>query len=536
MIVKPRDAAFDLSAKGIEDFSAWLQTQMQSFKADRKSCLRVCLSAEEILLRMQEQFDESTAVTAAIDPSLRRPTLRVEIKGQPFNPLSETAEELGSWNSSLMTALGLTPKYSYSYGKNQLRLALPVKQMNPVLKTLLAFAIGCAAGLLGLWLLPDTMKQTVVDLFLSPVFDIWIKLLTAAAGPIVFLMVVTTMLNSTGITRQGGSTVHTVGRYFCFSFLLVAVSQLCTAPFFLFKEINTHLTVQELFEEWRHLLQMLTPNNIFEPFINSDTPQLFLLALLLGGVMLAAGEHVNALKNGIRQVNVLGLQTAKGFSAVVPVMVGLFLCLEIWTGQTKLLVNTWKPLLLSAGITALLLLVCVALFCVRMHVSFRVMVQKLAAPFLLTLRSGTLDETLPAAQNGCVRLLGVDANFAKVSLPQGLVLYMPFTAIGTLIFTMFAALTYDVSFNLFWLVAIVFFVQLLFVTTPPVPGANLLAFAVLFTWLGIPQQAIIDSMLFDILSGILAAAGNISLLQMETVLQAKRLGLLNTERLRQPKK
>ena len=295
------------------------------------------------------------------------------------------------------------------------------------------------------------------------------------------------------------------------------------------------MTLQELFEEWRHLLQMLTPNNIFEPFINSDTPQLFLLALLLGAVLLAGGEHVKSLKNAVRQVNVLGLQTAKGFSAVVPVMVGLFLCLEIWTKQTKLLVNTWKPLLLSAAVTVLLLLVCTSLFCVRMHVPFRVMTKKLSAPFLLTLRSGTLDETLQSAQNVCVRLLGVDANFAKLSLPQGVVLYMPFTALGTLIFTMFAASIYDVSFNLFWLVAIVFFVQLLFVTTPPVPGANLLAFAVLFTWLGIPQQAIIDSMLFDILSGILAAAANISLLQMETVLQAKRLGLLNTERLRQAK-
>ena len=70
--------------------------------------------------------------------------------------------------------------------------------------------------------------------------------------------------------------------------------------------------------------------------------------------------------------------------------------------------------------------------------------------------------------------------------------------------------------------------------SPPVPGANLLAYAAMFSWFGIPNDAFLDAMLFDIVFGFLASAQNITMLQMETALQARRLGLLDTEILRRP--
>ena len=54
----------------------------------------------------------------------------------------------------------------------------------------------------------------------------------------------------------------------------------------------------------------------------------------------------------------------------------------------------------------------------------------------------------------------------------------------------------------------------------------------IFAQLHIPSAALIDAMIFDILFGIVAAAANESLLQMELILQADRLGLLDLDRLR----
>jgi hypothetical protein len=73
-----------------------------------------------------------------------------------------------------------------------------------------------------------------------------------------------------------------------------------------------------------------------------------------------------------------------------------------------------------------------------------------------------------------------------------------------------------------------------FVATPPVPGANLLAYVVLFTALGIPEDALLDAMTFDIVFGIFAGAANQAMLQLEMVYQAARFGLIDIGRLRQP--
>ena len=113
---------------------------------------------------------------------------------------------------------------------------------------------------------------------------------------------------------------------------------------------------------------------------------------------------------------------------------------------------------------------------------------------------------------------------------------MPVSAIGTLFFTMYAAKVYNVDVDLFWIVIAIIFAVVLFVATPPVPGANLLAYVVFFNWLGIPGKALMDAMIFDIVFGILAGAGNQLLLQIEMILQAKKIGILNTGQLKTPLK
>ena len=112
--------------------------------------------------------------------------------------------------------------------------------------------------------------------------------------------------------------------------------------------------------------------------------------------------------------------------------------------------------------------------------------------FLKTLRKGSLDASFALSEKVCVQKLGIEKHFVTVGLPHGLVL-----------------------------------ATLLFVATPPVPGANLLAYAALFVQFGFPSIALIDAMIFDIIFGIFAAAANQLLLEMDLTLQASRIGLLD---------
>lgn len=522
---------FRLAAEDIDLFSEWLETGMRDIGLERQNRVRVRLLMEEILLRMRDHMGESTTVVATLDTPLRIPRLRVETSGMPYNPLSDVSAELGDWDSSLRTAVGLVPKYSYAGGNNVLRLTLPHLGMKQPLRIAIAVALGCLIGFIGYWIMPDTMRKTIVEVLLTPIWSMWSRLLNAISGPVVFLTVVTTMLNTRGITRKGGNSLWVIVRYFILSIAMVTFA------------IAFSLIAHPLGNTWvewdknlvRDLLVNLSsivPANIIEPFVESNTSQLLFLAFVLGYVLVYLGDRASVLDTFIRQANMVGLQLAGWMSTLVPIFVGAFLCLELWQGSTSILVDIWRPLVLALSITLVILVFLYALVSLRLRVPMLSLAKKLWPPFITAIKTGSLDQSFGEVLVSCTRYLGIDQDYAKEALPQGLVLYMPASAIGTIVFTLFAAQVSGVQGHVMWYVSAVVMAVVVFVATPPVPGANLLAYVVLFSTLGVPAETLIDAMTFDIIFGIFAGAANQTMLQLEMIRQASKFGLLDTMRLR----
>lgn len=534
MRFRSEKAQFDLHPQEIDRLSEWLNARFSAVAVRREDLIRVRFLTEEILLRMQERFGEDASVDVSFEKSFGRPVLHIEIAGEAFNPLNETGNSLGDWNDALITAVNIDTKYTYTWGKNVLRFVLPRKKMNPVLQIAVAIALGCALGILGVLFMPDTARENVTQTLFSPFYDVWIRILNALSGPVIFFMVITTIINTKKITMQGGTKVYVIGRYFLFSLLAAGFTVVCAVPFL----ARGALTVQSGTDVLKNMLDGLLkifPNNIFEPFIDSNTPQLLLIAFLIGSAMIVLGNHVSRLKTVVQQINMIGLLLAKWISLLVPFFTCIFLAFEIWQEHTELITQIWKPMLLSFGVTALVLCFAALWLAVRVRMSARLVFRKLLDPFVRVLKTGSVDSAFDLTERNCTNALGIDRFFAGISLPQGLVLYMPVSSVGVLAFTLFACVVYGLQPDLGTIIGAVVFSVVLFVATPPVPGANLLAYIVLFSWLGIPETALIDAMIFDIVFGLLATAGNLTLLQIETVLQAKRIGLLDLSRLRSEK-
>ena len=274
------------------------------------------------------------------------------------------------------------------------------------------------------------------------------------------------------------------------------------------------------------------PSDLLTPFLTSNTPQLLLMAFVVGAALIVLGNSVSALKNIVRQINVVGLKLAEWVSQLVPFFAAILLILGFFKGEQNVFINMWIPILLSVGLSLVIMGVVLLICANSLKVSPRLLGKKIQKPFLTALRTGSLDASFEHTKYSCVKHLGIDSAYTNISLPQGLVLYMPISAIGTLIFTVYAAAIYGVKVDAFWIASAVILAVMLFVATPPVPGANLLAYVVFFSALKIPKEALMDAMIFDILFGIFAGAGNQFLLQFELISQAKSIGLLDKEKLK----
>ena len=248
--------------------------------------------------------------------------------------------------------------------------------------------------------------------------------------------------------------------------------------------------------------------------MESNTPQILLLAFLLGGGITAVGARAGGLDRLIRQGDAVGLLMTENVSRLVPAFAGdpaVYGDRQRQTADLRRHLGRSDPV--GAG-SVLAIMLGIAYVSRRKGVKLSVLLKKLWPAFTTAVRTGSLDAGYGKMEQDSISKLGIERHFATVSLPYGLVLLMPANVIGTLMFTLFAAARYQVPVSAGWLLAAMVLSVVLFVATPPVPGANLLAYIMIFAELQIPSTALIDAMIFDILLFCICGRQQ-SLLQMD---------------------
>ena len=525
--------AFELSAMGIDRMSEFLEAQLTHMRVARRNRLRIRLAMEEAMYRAYEHFGEGVEEKAelSVGTNLAGSFVRIELREAAFNPLGEAGARADEWASSLISSVDLRPQYAYINGVNVLRVSFERIRINPAIGLIAGILVGVGLGVAGDAIMPDDLQAGICNNVIDPIFGLWTRMLNAIAGPVIFFMVMTTMLNTQKVEERGGSKITLVARYFAICFLAGLSAAWLAVPMFQPNFASEFVGLVALSEMLAGAAQVI-PAHILEPFSTSNTPQLMLVAFVLGNAIIALGDRAKELATVVRQINMANSLVTSWVSVLVPVITALLLMLEIWNNQVGVLIDLWKPLALSLVMSLLFMAGNLVVVCRRLGVRAKTMIRKIVPPFAVAVRTGSLDASYGEAEYSCTKGLGIEPTFTEVTLPQGLVIYMPVSVIGTLVFTVFDAESFGVHITIWWGILAALLDVLLFVATPPVPGANLLAFITLFQVLGIPDEALFDAMVFDIAFGLFANAANQAVLQLEIALQANRLGLINKEVLR----
>ena len=113
---------------------------------------------------------------------------------------------------------------------------------------------------------------------------------------------------------------------------------------------------------------------------------------------------------------------------------------------------------------------------------------------------------------------------------------MPVSTVASVLLTLYAAECYSVPVSLVWMIMALFLAVTLGAAGPPTAGIGILTYTVMFAKLGIPTQGLTLVLAGDILIGFVTYPINQALLQLELVLEADKLEVLNKKTLRQSAK
>ena len=522
---------FLLQEESVDIISAIIDDYLVSLRMDRSSIVRVRLSMEEALLRWMDHFGKKANVHMDVGMIFNRPTITLMLPGDQYNPLVSSENDLGEWAESLFTGISLSPTYNYRKGVNILQLKMNRPERNPALKLLASVIIGGFVGVLGKVLLPDQIMSKIVYSILDPIQSLFLRILNASSSPIIFLSVITATCAVGSMTAIGKSGKRMTVRFISITFLVTLLAAaLVLRPL--------HITlVHQLFDENQFssvldLFLQAVPNDALSPIIEGNSPQMILIALIIGNALLQAGQKAARLQSIIEQADTLGLIIAGWVSRLSPFFVGVLLILGIWNGSVSSMLGFWKPLLLAALLSCTLLLLSVVRISRRYQIPLRLLYAKMRDSFMIAFRTSSVDSSIAENLICCEKRLGISKKLTSYGVPLGLISYMPATCVSTIIFILYTANLYHVKISIIWLIIALFLTVALMAATPPVSGVGILTYTALFSQLGIPVQALTIAMAVDILSGFLVTPLNQAMLQMELITEAEHLDLLNRNLLR----
>ena len=521
-------AEYRLSNDNIDLISSKALADMALSGVVKEHQIKTRFSLEEALLRMQEHFGAEATVSVSSFRRFGRHYIDVRLAGEAYNPLRFSESEFEEWNQ-ILTYADYQPDFQYSGHTNLIRWAAPVSKKHPAVISGIAILLGLVIGILGKLASTNETVMSAITAVLSPVVEIWIRLLNVLCGPVVFLLIITTVLNLDSITRQGDSTGKFMGRTFRMSFI--------SAVFAIFACIFALPNVRfggfrNTASDLQFLLLEMVPEDIFAPFASSNVPQLLLLGIVIGSAIAASGKKYRKITGLIHEANGLGIHITEGMSNIAPYFLCILLIYEIVVGHTASLINMWQPVLMFIVISYLIMMLFTIIVARREGVDPAGLARALNEPFTDTVRSGSAYGVLENTLKNCSERLGIDRQYAKVALKIGLIMYMPISAAGTLIFVIYTASMYDASFTLMWYVMACVVAVAMSLAVPPVPGVGILTYVVMFAQLGIPSQALIAAMVFDVLTSFIITAANQYMLQLELILSADRMAMINYETLR----
>lgn len=521
------DKTTKLSNHSIDEISRTLIEFMKETKTEHATALRIHLSIEEALLRFRDHFGPEQEIHVFIGRRLHRYMIQIGLSGEAYNPLVLKDDTIDNWSSSLLSSIGISPNYYYANGRNNLRLVLPGKVINPVYMLLICVALGMFFGIFGRMAIPESIIQEIIDGILQPIFNLWMRTLLLLSGPLIFVLVLTTILNMSNISVQGGDKRRIVIRYVLLSTAIGILTILVMRALLPLPETEFSLTAGNV-SGLLDVLFGIVPEDMIEPFISVNTAQLVFMALCAGNaISLLAGGN-DTIVSFVKQCYEVGLMLADWVGKAVPFFAVTLMTLAIWTDGERLFSQMWIVFAVFLILSLIYSGATLMRAAMHWHMPLRSLIGKLKTSFLITMRTGSLNEAYTYIEKGCIRSLGIQNDYAKATLPSGLVLYMPISAAELIIFSLYAAWIYRCPTDFGWYFLLLFLTVVLSMASPPVAGISLISFMTIFSQLDIPSQALVGGMIADIVLGIAASAFNQMMLQLELLIQAERLGLVNS--------
>ncbi|MBQ3378623.1 MAG: cation:dicarboxylase symporter family transporter [Clostridia bacterium] len=519
---------YELSPEAVEEISADLQSYISSLGAKRREILRIRLTVEEILIRIMEGKEDTPQIKVGMGKQYGRYALDIRYGGEPFDPTESEGDE---WSGKILSALGLSPAWSYRRKANRVTLTLKERGKKSTLFYLItAIAAAVVLGFLGRFI-PETVTAALDVQLITPLMTAFLGLLNTFAGFMIAFTVCSGVMgvgDSSALGRMGKGVIL---RFLSLSALASVFAMLFSLPFVALKISVSLDSALSQIDKITGMIFGILPTDPISPFSQGNTMQIIVISVCVGAGLLSLGERTAHIRTFIEEGTLILQRITEAVCSLIPVFVFAALLHQFWAGDALLILSVWKPICLCVGLSLVWSAAMYIFAAVRLGCSPVLLLKKTMPPFFVAFSTASSMSVFTMCMDICRKKLGVGDALVKFAYPIGMVVYKPAFVVELCVFSCVFAQTYSLDVSVPWLVLAALTALFLAVAVPPIPGAALIVYSVLFAQLGIPAEALLLAATIEILMDHVNTAFHVGFQLVEIARMAKVMGNIDRDAL-----
>ena len=366
------------------------------------------------------------------------------------------------------------------------------KKIGLPMQILIALVLGIVVGLV----CAMTGTASFTASYLKPFGTIFVNLLKFIVVPVVLLSMIEGILSMDDMKKVGSVGWKTVAYFLCTT-AIACVIGLALANLFNGAGLFPTLALEEG-QEWTKAtsanfmdtLVGMFPSNMWDAFHSANMLQVIVIAIMLGGSIMAAGEKGKVAREVVASFNEVINKLMEFIISLSPIGVFTMMAWVVATQGAQIL-----------GSLALVLLCAYIAYIIHALLVYSLSAQVFAgvspikffkgafAAMMFAFTSTSSAATLPVSKE-CSDNMGADKDISAFVLPLGATINMDGTAIYQCVATVFLASCAGIELGLAEMITIVVTATLASIGTAGVSGAGMIMLAMVLTAMGIDVNMI----------------------------------------------
>ena len=471
-----------------------------------KEKTRAVLLAEEAMVKFIGTAPEDGEMQISIHRLYNTANITISAKGEAFDGddfiapvtgLKSSHKSEEAIRSMLLRANANRISYSRRGEYNFVTIGAGAKERLLAVRTFFCFFSAIIVALLLNLFIDEAAKQSIVNNLLDPLKDIFLNSLKMVTAPAVFFSLTMVIARMTSFFDPGRITFKIIASYVTSSVTSVILG---IAIFKGFDYISGFdLFLRDSFTQasggWQNnpiseTIVGFIPDNIVEPFLNTNSVQLLILAILAGFALGRVENHSTFLSN-------LAGALDKFFSSIVEIVINFVPVFTFFVTILSIFSFGWKALwaavqILALVIIGLLITVCGTFFYILFigRLNPVIFFKKSWKTMVSTFLGGSSLNAVPDNTHLCERQFGVPSTLTAFSIPFGATANLNGNCIYLAIAGLSLAKLCGVNISGNGLITIAFMVLVLSVGAPITPGSAMLALTLLMTQMGVSLAVI----------------------------------------------